>query len=76
MIHRKFHYDISKEINIVGSSKNESNIEAKVPSSHGSSKKYFCIFCKALLSKLPLHLEKMHKEEPEVRAFCVLPKGM
>lgn len=31
------------------------------------TKKYFCSYCKKVVVKLPRHLEKMHKEEDDVR---------
>lgn len=39
----------------------------------GFSKKYFCPYCKTLQSKFPRHLERIHKNEPDVKKFMGLP---
>nr|CAI5840284.1 unnamed protein product [Callosobruchus analis] len=49
--------------------------EDKLTQLSEGSKKYFCIFCKRLFSKLPLHLESQHSEQPEVKRLKLLPKG-
>nr|CAI5841916.1 unnamed protein product [Callosobruchus analis] len=55
---------------------NENMIQKKnSPSSVREAKKYFCIFCKRLFSKLPLHLESQHPGQPEVKTLKLLPKG-
>ncbi|KAG5890668.1 hypothetical protein JTB14_011634 [Gonioctena quinquepunctata] len=46
----------------------------RISKSRNGSKKYFCIFCKRLFSKLPEHLEKGHGNEEEVKKFFSLPK--
>lgn len=45
-----------------------------VPPSRNTQKKYFCTFCKKLVSKIARHLELVHKNEESVNAFSVLPK--
>lgn len=55
--------------------KNDSDLITRVPSSKSDAKKYFCIYCHKLFSKLPLHLENVHSEEDEVRKFVILPKN-
>lgn len=56
---------------------NVSNINKtmSVDTSHGKSKKYFCIYCKKLVAKIAVHLMKMHRQEPDVTKFSLLPKG-
>ena len=39
-----------------------------------STKVHACVFCSKLLTKLPLHFERRHKEEIEVQKFQRLPK--
>lgn len=48
----------------------------KISHSKSDAKKYFCMYCKKLFSKLALHLERVHHEEPLVKKFVMLPKGM
>ena len=38
------------------------------------SKQNCCIFCMKSQSKLARHLERMHRNEPEVKKFAILPK--
>ncbi|KAJ8932666.1 hypothetical protein NQ314_014533 [Rhamnusium bicolor] len=45
-----------------------------VPTSGSIPKKYFCTFCKKLVSKIARHLETVHKDEDCVKAFSALPK--
>ncbi|XP_043284902.1 uncharacterized protein [Venturia canescens] len=40
-----------------------------------TDKKYLCKYCKKLYHKLARHLESVHKDEPDVQKFLVLPKG-
>jgi len=40
-----------------------------------SSKQNYCVFCMKPQSQLPRHLEMVHKNEPEVKKFAVLPKN-
>ncbi|KAG5891513.1 hypothetical protein JTB14_014437 [Gonioctena quinquepunctata] len=35
----------------------------------------FCIYCKALFTQLPRHLEKKHEDEQEVKQILALPKN-
>ncbi|XP_051173700.1 uncharacterized protein LOC127289663 [Leptopilina boulardi] len=46
-----------------------------VYTSNKGSKKYFCIYCKKLKTKMARHLEMVHKNEDEVKKFTVLPKN-
>lgn len=47
-----------------------------VDTSHNSKvKRNFCLFCKKLQTQLTRHLETVHKNEDEVKKFCLLPKG-
>lgn len=39
-----------------------------------SRKKNYCTFCMKLQAQLPRHLETVHRNEPEVKKFAVLPK--
>ena len=41
-----------------------------------STKKYFCMYCKKLFSKLPRHLENVHSNEENVKKISALPAGM
>lgn len=41
----------------------------------GANKQNFCYYCKKLQSKISRHLEQVHKNEEEVKAFISLPKG-
>lgn len=38
-------------------------------------KRYFCVYCKKTMSKLPRHLYSHHKEEPEVVKILNLNKN-
>lgn len=49
--------------------------EMFVPTSDQGPKKYCCYFCKKLVSKLVPHLENVHKNEKDVKAFKSLPHG-
>lgn len=56
--------------------KNTEKVEIdRIPNSRNGTKKYFCIFCRRLFSKLPTHLEKAHSDIEEVKKFSSLPKG-
>lgn len=54
---------------------NEALLDPIIPKSRLGVKKYFCIFCKNLFTKLPLHFENKHRHEEEVHKFLILPKG-
>lgn len=43
-----------------------------IPSDTGTTKKYFCYFCKKLVCKIVRHLETVHKTKPEVKEFTEL----
>ncbi|XP_044758599.1 uncharacterized protein LOC123316538 [Coccinella septempunctata] len=53
---------------------NSSSLKMKeITTANSRSKKYFCIYCKKMFSKLVVHLERKHGEEPEVQKFlCYL----
>lgn len=40
-----------------------------------SNKKYLCMYCKKMYSKLPRHLEHVHRNEADVKKFSALPPG-
>lgn len=40
-----------------------------------SNKKYLCMYCTKMYSKLPRHLEHVHRNEPDVKKFSALPPG-
>ena len=40
-----------------------------------SQKRNYCIFCTKLQSQLARHLETVHRNEPDVKKFSVLPKN-
>ncbi|KYM96449.1 hypothetical protein ALC62_12893 [Cyphomyrmex costatus] len=45
-----------------------------VDKSNTKSKQHCCIFCLKLQSQLARHLETVHRDEPEVKKFSILPK--
>lgn len=49
--------------------------EMYVPTSDLGRKKYCCAYCKKLVSKLVPHLENVHKNEKDVKAFKSLLPG-
>lgn len=49
--------------------------EMYVPTSDQGRKKYCCAYCKKLVSKLVPHLENVHKNEKDVKAFKSLRPG-
>lgn len=46
-----------------------------IPTKHIGVKKYMCVFCHKMLSKIARHLELVHSNEPDVQKFKYLPKG-
>ena len=40
-----------------------------------NAKKYCCIYCKKIVSKLMKHFSHIHKEEKDVKIFLTLPPG-
>ncbi len=46
-----------------------------VPTSNQGPKKMCCAYCHKLCSQLVRHLEKVHKDEKDVKAFHSLPIG-
>ncbi|KAK9881385.1 hypothetical protein WA026_016275 [Henosepilachna vigintioctopunctata] len=45
------------------------------PSAKGKSKKYFCLFCKTLVTKFGRHILLHHEHESPVKKIAVLQKG-
>lgn len=51
--------------------------EMFVPTSDGAPrKKSFCLYCKTMQCVISRHLETVHRDEPEVKKFADLPRGM
>jgi len=53
----------------------EDNLYVPFSQPKGLKKKNFCYYCKKFQSKIARHLEQVHKSEPEVKKFSLLPKG-
>lgn len=53
----------------------EDNMSVPFSQPKGLKKKNFCYYCKKFQSKIARHLENVHKLEPEVKKFLLLPKG-
>lgn len=53
----------------------EDNLFVPFSKPKGLQKKNFCYYCKKFQSKIARHLENVHKSEPEVKKFILLPKG-
>ncbi|XP_067215704.1 uncharacterized protein [Linepithema humile] len=53
----------------------EDNLYIPFSQPKGLQKKNFCYYCKKFQSKIARHLENVHKLEPEVKKFLLLPKG-
>ncbi|XP_039302367.1 uncharacterized protein LOC120359603 isoform X2 [Solenopsis invicta] len=53
----------------------EENLSIPFSQPKGLQKKNFCYYCKKFQSKIARHLENVHKLEPEVQKFILLPKG-
>lgn len=72
--------DQSTDLKIMKKRKNIpiSELHTRNPSNEASSKtkKNFCIYCKKLVTKIPRHLQTVHKTEKDVIEFTSLPKGM
>ncbi|XP_074035965.1 uncharacterized protein isoform X2 [Leptinotarsa decemlineata] len=70
-------YNIHNISNEIYTRENDSNINKvmSIETCVGNSKKYFCIYCKKLFSKIAVHLVKMHSQENDVQKFSILPKG-
>lgn len=47
----------------------------EVPTKFTGIKKYMCVFCHKMQTKIARHLEQVHSEEPDVQNFKHLPKG-
>lgn len=52
----------------------EDNLYVPFSQPKGLQKKNFCYYCKKFQSKIARHLENVHKLEPEVKKFSLLPK--
>lgn len=66
---------LAKSINHNENNFSNKNKTMSVDTCQGKSKKYFCIYCKKLVAKIAVHLVKMHRQEPDVTKFSLLPKG-
>lgn len=53
----------------------DSNLSVIYSKPKGEEKLNFCYFCKKMQTKISRHLERVHKNEEEVKKFAVLPKG-
>lgn len=51
-------------------------IDTVTPSGKGKSKRYFCLFCKTLVTKFGRHLVLHHENESAVKKIAILPKGI
>lgn len=54
----------------------DTNLIVSKSQKKGANKKYFCMYCKKLHTKLARHLETVHKNEADVKKFILLPKGI
>lgn len=64
--------DISS-VNTFGCKEDDLHVPFSQPK--GLQKKNFCYYCKKFQSKIARHLETVHKMEPEVNKFLLLPEG-
>ncbi|XP_029175402.1 uncharacterized protein LOC114943848 [Nylanderia fulva] len=53
----------------------DTNLQVKCSNPKGTGKQNFCYYCKKMQSKISRHLERVHKNEEEVKKFAALPKG-
>ncbi|XP_029658994.1 uncharacterized protein LOC115232951 [Formica exsecta] len=53
----------------------DTNLHVKCSNLRGTGKPNFCYYCKKMQSKISRHLERVHKDEEEVKKFAALPKG-
>lgn len=51
------------------------NLRVECSKPKGIGKQNFCYYCKKMQSKISRHLERVHKNEEEVKKFTLLPKG-
>lgn len=51
------------------------NLRVESSKPKGAGKQNFCYYCKKMQSKISRHLERVHKNEEEVKKFALLPKG-
>ncbi|XP_039306736.1 uncharacterized protein LOC120358084 [Solenopsis invicta] len=49
--------------------------QTEIPTKLTGTKKYMCVFCHKMQTKIARHLELIHSEEPDVQKFKYLPKG-
>ncbi|XP_039312869.1 putative uncharacterized protein DDB_G0282133 [Solenopsis invicta] len=66
---------LETSLNVTGSKMcDDTNLHVNTSKSKGSGKQIFCYYCKKMQSKISRHLEKVHKNEDEVKKFTTLPK--
>ncbi|XP_036150600.1 GATA zinc finger domain-containing protein 14-like [Monomorium pharaonis] len=53
----------------------DANLHVECSKPKGQEKKNFCFYCKKMQAKISRHLERVHKNEEEVKKFTGLPKG-
>ncbi|XP_046616551.1 uncharacterized protein LOC124303421 [Neodiprion virginianus] len=61
--------------NKVVSAPDDINLIVDNSSTSTSTKKYFCLYCHKMQTKLARHLETVHSNEADVKKFIGLPKG-
>lgn len=49
--------------------------QTTIPTKFAGTKKYMCLFCHKMQSKIARHLELVHSNEPDVQKFKYLPKN-
>lgn len=54
----------------------DTNLHVKYSNLRGTGERNFCYYCKKMQSKISRHLERIHKDEEEVKKFTALPKGI
>jgi len=66
-------FDVSKINKNVISICNDENMYVET-SNAKSVKQNYCLFCSKLQTQLARHLETVHRNEPDVKKFAILPK--
>lgn len=54
----------------------DTNLRVTCSKPRGKEKQNFCYYCKKMQSKISRHLERVHKNEEDVKKFSALPKGI
>lgn len=68
---------LETSLNVTGSKMcDDTYLHVNTSKPKGSGKQNFCYYCKKMQSKISRHLEKVHKNEDEVKKFTTLPKGI